>query len=111
MTVGREHIQSAIEIVIEKEEPEFEEQAAGWADAGGDGLVSEQQRIAGRDIKRIHLIGEIPHRDPPSAVIPKAGGIDAHGSPRQAICVEGNIGTCPDLFESAIMLGLGEKGL
>ena len=41
VAVGRQQIQPAVQIVIEKEHAELEQQPAGRADAFGDGFVSE----------------------------------------------------------------------
>src|ERR1044071_9955984 len=88
MAINGQNVQPAIEIIIEKEEPEFQQQAACRADALCDCFISKYQRRALRNIKRGHFCRKISHRDSQRLVISIVGCINSHCAPRSAIADE-----------------------
>src|SRR5439155_27272636 len=89
VAVRAEQIEPAVEVVVEKENPELQQQPAGLADPFGDGFVAKIRGRILRDIKRGRLVGEISYGDAQLVVVPIAAGIDAHGAARVAEVVEG----------------------
>ena len=104
MPVCGQQVQAVIQIIIEKEQSELEQLATGRSDSGSNGYIGEEQRIALRDIKPIHLVREIADGNAQQLVVAESGGINAHSAAGQSICIKSDIGAGADFLESAVVL-------
>src|ERR1043165_3840553 len=109
MAIGGENVQPAIEVVIEKEQAELQQFLAPGPDALLDGFIRKNERVALRDIKRIHLVGEVADGNAQAVVISEAGGIDAHGAAGQAVGVVGHARAGADFLEAGVVLVTKQK--
>src|SRR5260221_11605713 len=89
MAIGCEYIEPAVQIVIEKEETEFKQFLAGFAEALLARFVREEQGIALGNVESIHFIGEVADGDSKSVVVSETRAVDTHRAPRQPICIIG----------------------
>ena len=104
MTVGRDEIEPAVEVVVEKQHAERQRAPARGPDAGDDRLVGKLQRRLLRDVQRRHLVGEVADRDAQRAVVAEIGRVDAHRAAAVAVRVERDARAGPDLHEPAVAL-------
>src|SRR6266481_3611073 len=89
MAVDGQHVQPAIEIVIEEKEAEFQQQATGRADPFGDRFISKHEPRALRNIKSCHFCSKISNGDAHGLVVSIVGRINSHSATSPAIAVEG----------------------
>ena len=103
VAVGRQQIQAAVQVVVEKQHAEGQRAAAGRSDAGDDRLVGKLQRRLLRDIQRRHLVGEVADGDAERTVVAEVGRVDAHRAAAVAVGIERDAGAGADLLERAVL--------
>src|SRR5438552_11097913 len=108
MAVGRQQVEPTVQVVVEEENAEGERLAAGRADTLPDGLIGEGQRVALRNVKGGHLVGEVADGDAEGVVFLKPARVNAHRPARAAVVVESNTGDRADFLEGAVMLVVQE---
>jgi AcrR family transcriptional regulator len=98
-------VEAPIEVVVEEEQAELQEEAAGRAEAFGDGLVGEDQLLADRlaHVQGVHLVGEVADRDAQRPVVAETGRVDAHRPARLPVGIERHAALGPDLLEGAVV--------
>src|SRR5262245_61911832 len=103
MPIGGEQIQAAVQIIIEKEKPKFEQQAARRANPLRDGFVSKEQRLVLGYVESGHFIGEVADADPELVIVAVTSGVYPHRSASVAIAIKGHARGRAHLLEGSIV--------
>jgi hypothetical protein len=105
VTVGRQHVQPPVQVVVEEEHAELQFQAGLRPQAVRNRFVGEEQplRIALRDEEARRLVGKVADDDGDRGAIARAGDVDAHRAAGCPVAAERDARLAADLGERAVL--------